>query len=195
MPSGPRWTGPRRVKVVASKPRTDLPLSLGDTRTCAAQTFTLSQLSLRAAAGEALGVIRLRGGDVAAVAVVQPPMGGHAVRARQLSTGQGMGDALPDRALQLRLGGEQDSQVHLGPDSAGPAVVRRQGARRLVVPVPAQGRGDRRPRRAYVGAWLHDQHRLVDETLTHRASMPGVRVYPPVRTSARLKRTGRSSCS
>src|ERR1700745_3806671 len=116
------------------------------------------------------GIVCLFGRDLTGPARAQPPRGGEAVRELQLP-GQGRVDEMPDVAFGVWLGREQDPHPQLAAGFLRAAPVRRQRARRLVLPVPAQRHCGRRPGSPHVGARLHDQARLMSKGLTHEESM------------------------
>jgi hypothetical protein len=67
---------------------------------------------------------------------------------------------MPDLRLCVRLGREQDPHSQLAALFVRADPVRRQRARRLVIPVPAQRHRNRRPRIPDIGIRLHHQDRL-----------------------------------
>ena len=120
---------------------------------------------------QVLGLIRLLGQDVTGPACAQPPWSSEAVREFHLP-GQGQSDEMPDFRLCVRLGREQDPHPQLAAVFGRADPVRRQRARRLVIPVPAQRYRNRRPRSPDIGIRLHHQDRLMSKGLAHYPSMP-----------------------
>ncbi len=129
----------------------------------------------RAQPSQALGVVRLLLQDGAVqAAAMQLPLSRHAIRALQSAAYQRLVDAVSDIALHLRLSGKQDLDMNLAANPLGAAVVRRQRARRFVLPVSAQGRRDRRSWGSGIGVRRHRQDGLVRERFPHEATVPSI---------------------
>jgi len=100
-------------------------------------------------------------------------MGNDAIWAEPLAGDEGGVNVSPNPCLVGGFGGKQHTKPHRVAVARGRGVVRRDRARRLVLEVAAQRRGDRGPGDALIGADDHVEHRGVNECLAHAASMAG----------------------
>ena len=105
-----------------------------------------------------LGVDLLPRGNLFWPAPLQPPRRCEAIWERPVS-GQRQLDAPPYLRLGLGLGREQNPNPQLVTYPVRLHMVRRERTGRLVLPVPAQGDRDRRPRSPLVCSWLQDEDR------------------------------------
>lgn len=85
--------------------------------------------------------------------------------------GEGVVDAAADLGLVGRVGGKQDAQADDVTRSFGGGVVGGQRTRRFVLPVPADGHRNGRPRSADVIVGLHGHDRIVSKDLSHRGKI------------------------
>lgn len=120
---------------------------------------------------QSLSVIHFLRADVAVPAGTQLPPSDHAVRAMQLPAGQRRLDTLSDGCFHALLGGEQYPHMNLAGGAGCPAVVRRQGTWRLMIPVPAQRCRDCPTWSPQVSVRFHHQDCVMSKCLAHLAIM------------------------
>lgn len=143
----------------------------GDAESTACSDVLIVRMDRRSSPREALAVLSLARKQSADVAAMELPAGELVVWSDELSVGECRLDAPPNLRLARRLYGEQDPQVEVCAHPCRARMMRRQRARRLVVPVSAQRHRDSCSGRPRVGIALHGQDCVVGEGIAHDLSL------------------------
>jgi hypothetical protein len=92
-------------------------------------------------------------------------------RRHELRRGERLGNPSPHLGFVGRFGGEEQPKTNEVAVTLGGGVVRRQRARRLVLPIAAERDRDRPSGRPEIVAASHGQHCIMSENLPHATTV------------------------